>query len=69
MPSDAEALAVRAQLDHFVRVVAARAGEHRHLPRRLFDGDPDYSQMLVARERRAFAGGPARDQKIDALSI
>ena len=49
-----------------MRVVAAGAGEHRHLALGLFERDLDDAQMLGARERRALAGGAAGHQEIDA---
>ena len=54
------------QFDHFVRVVAAGAGQHRDFALGLFQRDLDHAQMLGARERRALARGAAGNQKIDA---
>ncbi len=66
MPSAPSALEFAREFDHFVGVVAARAGEHRDLAVGFFDRDLDHAQMLVAGERRALAGGAAGHQKIDA---
>src|SRR5262249_14957858 len=54
------------KFDHFLRVVASGASEDRDLPRTLLDGNFDDTKMLGARQGRAFSGGAARHEEIDA---
>src|ERR1017187_7910457 len=50
-----------------MRVVAAGACKHRNLVGGLFDGERDYTKMLFARQRGAFARGAAGHQEVDTL--
>ena len=45
----------------------AAAGDHRHPALRDLDRDRDHPAMLVVGQGRAFAGGPARHQRVAAL--
>src|SRR5262249_30180711 len=54
------------KMDHFARVVAAGAGEDRHAAAGLLDQSLDRPEPLLVRERRALAGGAARDQEVNA---
>src|SRR5579883_681875 len=62
----ADALQLARELDDLVRVVAARASQHRHAAARLLDRDFNDAKVLRAGESGAFARRAARHQKIDA---
>src|SRR6185437_17040421 len=62
---DIEFLKLGDQVNDFLRVVAASAGEHGDAAARLFYGDLHYAQMLVVRERRTLAGRAAGAQEVD----
>ncbi len=61
---DADALQLAGEFDHLARVVAAGAAKHGRFPLRLIDHNLDHAQVFGARERGAFAGGTARNQKV-----
>ena len=65
MPSTPMRFQFVREFDHFARVVAARAGEHRHLALGFFERDLDDAQVFGAAQRGAFAGGAAGHQEID----
>jgi hypothetical protein len=54
-------------MNNLSRVVSPRTGEHGHLPPGLFDANLDDAASLLFRERRAFAGRTARDEKVNAF--
>ena len=66
MPSAPARRHLLRRLDHFVRVVAAGAGEHRNLALRLLDDDLDDAQALGGGERRRLAGRAAGHEKVNA---
>src|SRR4051812_23886972 len=53
-------------MNHFFRIVAAGAGEHRHRAFRLVDQDFDDADALLVGERRVFAGCTAWTEKMNA---
>ena len=63
---DASLLHVARQLDHLARVVAAGAGQHRHLAADFLDDQLDDAQLLAMAQRRRFARRAARRQEVDA---
>ena len=65
MPSAPRRSISRAISITVARVVAARAGQHRHFALGLFDRDGHDAQVLFVRQRGAFARRAAGHQKID----
>ena len=65
-PVGADAFHVARQLDHLARVVAARAGEHRHAAVGLFDDQLHDAQLVAMAQRRRFPRRPAGGEEVDA---
>ena len=63
----ADVLRRRQMLDRSDDIVAAASGDHRHAPPGDLDRDPEQPMLLLIGQRRAFAGGAARDQRAGTL--
>src|SRR6185369_7122589 len=62
----AHAVQLLGELDNLGSVISASAGEHGNLAFSFLQRDFDHAQVFLMRQGRAFAGGAARNQKIDA---
>ncbi len=55
------------QLDRLSRGIAARTGNHRNAPRRVFDSGFDHQHMLFNRQRGRFTARTHNDERVRAL--